>query len=128
MLPVRVYYKPELPKVEEEEVELLSSEMRALFARILDIKSLKQDILYLRKRGVSINFLARMLRTHRISIYRWYTGKRRPKDMARVIVIREIAKMCRDKERQERERLKHVNPKVVQGKPAIDDGEPEDND
>jgi len=99
---VRVYYQ--LPvTIDRASVEALRQKIDEILSPLNDQERFKQDISYLRSRGVTQNTLIGILKVSKRSFLYWKKGEVTPRSPCHFLLIREFARRLREKEKAQRE-------------------------
>jgi len=106
-----VYYKPAPVKLEEFNLLPLSLGINKVVSQLEDKQTFSQDLSYLQRNGISQAQLAILFNTTKRNIRWWKSGKHRPTNLSYMLMIREMAKWVREKEKAQREA--GLRPQVV---------------
>ena len=106
-----VYYKPAPVKLEEFNLLPLSLGINKVVSQLEDKQTFSQDLSYLQRNGISQAQLAILFNTTKRSIKYWKSGQFKPRKLSYILMIREMAKCLREREKAQRET--GLRPQVV---------------
>ncbi|MBA7709472.1 hypothetical protein ES703_118390 [subsurface metagenome] len=106
-----VYLKPAPVKLEEFNLLPLSLGINKIVSRLEDKQTFSRDLIYLQRNGISQAQLAILFNTCTRNIRYWKSGQFKPRKLSYMLMIREMAKWVREKEKAQREA--GLRPQVV---------------
>ena len=105
MVQPHISYKPAPLRLEKLDLGNVAEEVTKVISWLKDKNAFSRDLIYLQRNGVIQTQLATFFGTTTRTIRRWKKGQCKPRDISYILIIWEIARRLRERDKRRKKRL-----------------------